>query len=176
VVLSIGQGSAAATPLQCALLSAAVANGGYAVRPHLNAALDGEVPIRIWSEATNDILLAGMRKCIEKGPPAPTGTGRLAAVNGLGVIGKTGSAQIMSLAHHEQYATEEDIPKHMRDHAWFIAGVVDRDPPIAICILIEHGHHGSSEAAPVAKLLIEYFYGVGEEPAAVVAKTGSAGR
>jgi len=65
----------------------------------------------------------------------------------------------MSLAHHEQYATEEDIPWHMRDHAWFVAGVLDREPRVALCILIEHGHHGSSAAAPHAKEVISYFYG-----------------
>jgi penicillin-binding protein 2 len=69
----------------------------------------------------------------------------------------------MSLAHHEQFETEEDIPYEFRDHAWFVAGVVDREPRIAICILVEHGHHGSTAASVLAKPLIEHFYR--DEPA-----------
>jgi penicillin-binding protein 2 len=64
----------------------------------------------------------------------------------------------MSLAHHEQFANEEDIPYEFRDHAWFVAGVIDQDPKVAICILVEHGHHGSTAASILAKPLIEYIY------------------
>jgi penicillin-binding protein 2 len=155
---SIGQGDTATTPLQNAMLMAAVINGGYRVRPYLNRALDPELSERIFSDRTIDIIRRGLLKCVEKGPPAPTGTGRAARVEGFQVLGKTGSAQMVGLEHHEQYETEEDIPKELRDHAWFVAGVLDRDPAIAICILIEHGHHGSSMAAPLAKTVIEYFY------------------
>ena len=162
--LSIGQGSAATTPLQIAVLMAAAANGGYRVQPFLNREADPHLSERLWSEATQALIVEGMRKCVEKGPPAPSGTGHAAKIDGMTILGKTGSAQMVSLSHHEQYATEEDIPKEIRDHAWFIAGVVDRDPPIAICVLVEHGHHGSSAAAPLAKTLIEYYYKSLEEP------------
>ena len=110
------------------------------------------------SEETVEIVRTGMRLCIEKGPPAPTGTGRLAQVPGIDLIGKTGSAQVTSLEVHEQYATEADIPYKFRDHAWFVAGVLDQEPKSSICILIEHGHHGSSAAAPLAKKIVEFFY------------------
>lgn len=155
---SIGQGDTSTTPLQNAVLMAAIVNGGYRVRPYLNQALQPERSERLFSERTIKIVREGLRKCVEKGPPAPTGTGRAAAVEGFTVIGKTGTAQMVGLEHHEGYETEEDIPKHLRDHAWFVAGVLDREPAIAICVLVEHGHHGSSVAAPLAKEVIEYFY------------------
>ena len=171
VNLSIGQGSACTTPLQNAVMMAAIVNGGRRVRPFLAQETGPLVSDPMFSEATMETVRAGLRRCVEDGPPPPTGTGHAAFIPGFDIIGKTGSAQVMSLAHHEQYATEEDIPWHMRDHAWFVAGVLDREPRIALCILIEHGHHGSSVAAPHAKDVISYFYGERgpESPAAAPA-------
>jgi penicillin-binding protein 2 len=120
-----------------------------------------------------EIVETGMRMCVEKKSPPPTGTGKEAAVDGMTVIGKTGTAQVMSLVHHEKYKREEDIPYEFRDHAWFVAGVLDQEPRLAICILVEHGHHGSSAAAPLAKHVIEHFYRGTPLPAdALVAKAG----
>jgi len=155
--LSIGQGACAVTPLQIAMLMASVVNGGYRLEPRLNAAARGG-RTRVMSEETVALIREGLRKCVEKGPPEPTGTGHAAYIEGMEIIGKTGSAQVVSLEAHAKYATEEDIPKELRDHAWFMTGVLDRDPPIAVCVLVEHGHHGSSVAAPLARELIEYFY------------------
>lgn len=155
--LSIGQGSCATTPLQIATLMATVINGGYIIEPTIDATRPN-TPERIMSESTVAIIQEGLRKCVEKGPPAPTGTGHAAYIAGMHVLGKTGSAQIVNLDMHEEYETEEDIPKELRDHAWFMTGVLDREPKIAICILVEHGHHGSSAASPLGKAMIEYFY------------------
>ncbi len=158
VNLSIGQGSASATPLQNTVMMAAIVNGGYRVRPYLNETIGPQLSERILSDRTIQIVQEGMRMCVEKKSPPPTGTGKEAAVDGMVVIGKTGSAQVMSLKHHEQFEKEEDIPYEFRDHAWFVAGVLDQQPRIAMCILVEHGHHGSSAAAPLAKDIIEFFY------------------
>ncbi|MFP6617166.1 MAG: penicillin-binding transpeptidase domain-containing protein, partial [Candidatus Hydrogenedentota bacterium] len=162
--LSIGQGSCAATPLQIAVLMSSVVNGGYRVEPNIEDGSTGE-KTRVMSEETVALIREGMRKCVEKGPPAPTGTGHAAYIEGMEIIGKTGSAQVVSLEAVEKYAREEDIPKELRDHAWFMTGVLDREPRIAMCILVEHGLHGSSVAAPLAKEMIEYFYASRERPA-----------
>ena len=158
VNLAIGQGAAIVTPLQTAVMMAAMINGGHRIRPYLK---EGRPTVRsesFLSEDTIRLVQKGIRKCVEKGPPAPTGTGHAAAIEGFSILGKTGTAQMVSLSHHEEYETEEDIPKHLRDHAWFVAGVNDRRPAIAISILGEHGHHGSRVAAPMARELIEHFY------------------
>jgi len=156
--LAIGQGEAATTPLQNAVMMAAIVNGGARVRPYVNLALSPEVSEPLVSERTLALVRAGMRKCVDKDPPAPTGTGNAAKVDGMAILGKTGSAQVVSLKHHEQYESEEDIPEELRDQAWFVAGVLERQPRVAVCVLVEHGHHGSSAAAPVARDVITYFY------------------
>lgn len=158
VNLAIGQGAAATTPLQNALLISAIVNGGYRVQPHVNRETPAAKSQRLLSDRTIGLIRAGLTKCVEKGPPAPTGTGHEAYMEGWHILGKTGSAQNVSLAHQEDYENEEDIPKELRDHAWFVAGVLDREPPLAICVLVEHGHHGGAAAAPLARDLIAYFY------------------
>ncbi len=170
VNLAIGQGAVATTPLQNAILMAAIVNGGRRIQPHVNRSANMTILEPFVSEHTLKIVRRGMRKCVEKGPPAPTGTGRQAHIEGFDIIGKTGSAQNVSLARHEEYETEEDIPKELRDHAWFTAGVLDREPRIALCVLVEHGHHGSSAAAPLARALIEFFYATRGTPNIKVAK------
>jgi penicillin-binding protein 2 len=156
--LSIGQGSANATPLQVAVLMASIVNGGRKVTPFLNTENYVEPTEVLFSNRTARIVREGMQKCVDKGPPAPTGTGHAAYREGVRILGKTGSAQIMNLSHHEKYETEEDIPKDFRDHAWFMAGVMNKEPRIVIGILVEHGHHGSSSASPLAGEIIDYYY------------------
>ncbi len=159
VNLSIGQGSAATTPLQNAVMLACIANGGYRVRPFLNRGRELARSEQLLSDSTVEVVTAGMRMCVEKAPPNyPTGTGWRAGIPGFTILGKTGSAQIMDLAKHKVYGHEDNIPKHMRDHAWFVAAVTDREPKVSICILVEHGHHGSTAASVLGKPVIEFIY------------------
>ena len=157
VNLSIGQGGASTTPLQNAVMMACIVNGGYRVQPYLNAARPPGRSEKFLSDTTVEMVRQGLQMCVEK-MDHPRGTGRRAHIPGMLVLGKTGTAQIMSLKHHEQFKTAEDIPYHMRDHAWFVAGVLDREPRISVCILIEHGHQGGEVASPYAKDVITYFY------------------
>ncbi|HOV34217.1 MAG TPA: penicillin-binding protein 2, partial [Candidatus Hydrogenedens sp.] len=159
VNLSIGQGSCTTTPLQNAVLMATIINGGHRIFPHLNSDFRPPEPEQqIFSKKTLDTVIEGMKLCVEPIEKSPAGTGKLARVDGITVIGKTGSAQIVSLEHQKKYKSEEEIPWEMKDHAWFVAGVIDQQPKIALCVLIEHGHHGSSVAVPFAKQVIEFFY------------------
>lgn len=173
VNLSIGQGSAATTPLQNTVMMACIANGGYRVRPFLNRDREPLKSERLLSQSTVDVVTAGMRMCVEKAPPQyPSGTGWRAGIPGFTILGKTGSAQVMSLEVHKKFGDEENIPKEMRDHAWFVAAVVDREPKIAICILVEHGHHGSTAASVLAKPIIEFVYRDQPLPDVQVAQVG----
>jgi penicillin-binding protein 2 len=159
VNLSIGQGSAATTPLQNAVMMACIVNGGSLVRPFLNRDREIMKSEPFLSEETIRVVTEGLHMCVAKAPPNyPTGTGWRAGVPGFTVLGKTGTAQIMDLAKHKVYGHEDNIPKHMRDHAWFVAAVTDREPRVAICILVEHGHHGSTAASVLGKPLIEFIY------------------
>ncbi len=163
VNLSIGQGGATTTPLQNAVLMASILNGGVRVRPYLNQELGPQNSERLFSEATLATVIKGMRLCVEDGPPAPSGTGHVAYTPGMAVLGKTGSAQVVSLKVQKMFKRPEDVPRKYREHAWFVAGVLDRQPKLAICVLVEHGFHGAEAAAPLAKKVIDFYY----------AKTGS---
>lgn len=159
VNLSIGQGAAGTTPLQAAVMTAAFMNGGRRVYPFIN---QEHGPARVsepfLQPETVEAIWEGMFMCVEK-EDFPAGTGIRAQVNGLAVGGKTGTSQNVGLHHLEEYGDNvEDIPYHMRHHAWFVAGVPDEDPPIAVSVLVEHGHAGSRAAAPLAREVIDYFY------------------
>lgn len=160
---AIGQGYVSVTPLQTAVMMATVVNDGRRVRPYIHADRAPEVSEPLFSESTLEAVRHALQLCVEK-KTAPSGTGQKAAVPGIVVLGKTGTAQVVSLQHHEDYETEEDIPYDLRDHAWFVAGCPYEDPPIAISVLVEHGLHGSSAAAPLAGKVIEFFYSKEVEP------------
>ncbi|MDP7639915.1 MAG: penicillin-binding transpeptidase domain-containing protein, partial [Candidatus Hydrogenedentes bacterium] len=173
--LSIGQGMATVTPLQGAMLMALITNGGHRIRPHLNRGLTPEVSELALRPEHIALVREGLVKCVEKGPPAPTGTGITAQIDGLTVLGKTGTAQVASLKARDPYTdADRPVPRGLLHHAWFVAGVPDLDPPIAVCVLIEHGESGGAASGPRAKAMIEYFY-AGRESAPEVALARSAG-
>ncbi len=152
ISVAIGQGPLLVTPLQMAAMMAAVANDGRMVVPHLRA---GEA-----SDAGRLELPAGVlgqvRKGLDQVVNAPHGTGRAARVPGLEVAGKTGTAQVVTQA---TWTKNEDLPAEQRDHAWFASFAPADDPQLVIVVFIEHGGHGSSAAAPVAKALYEKYFG-----------------
>jgi penicillin-binding protein 2 len=77
------------------------------------------------------------------------------------VAGKTGTAQVVHQG--DSKIPESQIPWEKRDHAWFVCYAPARAPEIAVVVLIEHGGHGGSVAAPVAKKIMEaYFQGKGQ--------------
>jgi penicillin-binding protein 2 len=146
--LSIGQGEILATPLQMASLMAAVANGGTRYRPHILKEFrkgtrvdfgdypkdDGQLPL---STHHIELLKRSLRAVVN----GPDGTGRLAAVEGVEVAGKTGTAQ----------------NPHGEDHAWFVAFAPLDNPKIVVAVLVEHGGHGGVTAAPIAGKIIEAY-------------------
>jgi penicillin-binding protein 2 len=159
VILAIGQGYATVTPLQGAMLMALVVNGGHRVFPYLNRNLDPGFEDLNLNPDHIAVVRAGLIKCVEKGPPAPTGTGRNAQIEGLTVLGKTGTAQVAKLEARDPFIDADlPVPRALLHHAWFVAGVPDLDLPIAVCVLIEHGESGGDAAGPRAKAMIEHFY------------------
>jgi len=81
------------------------------------------------------------------------GTGRLARSNIVEIAGKTGTAQVVG----RRYKLDKDSIK-FKDHAWFTGFAPYKSPRIIVTVIIEHGGHGGSTAAPVAKKLIEEYY------------------
>jgi penicillin-binding protein 2 len=147
--LSIGQGEILVTPLQLACFMAAVANGGTVFQPRLVKEIRGsdEQKVEIKSPKArtqlpvSDGRLGIIKRSLRAVVHHAEGTGRLAAVQGVEVAGKTGTAQ----------------NPHGEDHAWFVGFAPLNDPQISVAVLIEHGGHGGTAAAPIAARIIEAY-------------------
>ena len=158
--IAIGQGFILVTPLQAAVMMAAVANGGTLFRPsYLEQVVDsnGEI-IKAFSAHVNGSLpvsksrLNLIRQALEGVVSDRKGTGRKARIEGIKVAGKTGTSQVIGQKKRRQ---SEKMAWRYRDHAWFVAYAPADAPGIAVAVLVEHGGHGGSAAAPVAKRVIE---------------------
>jgi penicillin-binding protein 2 len=90
------------------------------------------------------------------------GTGRRAAIEGISVAGKTGTAQVFK---HSAGIDADKLPKDERDHAWFVGYAPADRPEIAFAIVVEHGGHGGTSAAPVARRVLEVYFEPLLEPA-----------
>jgi beta-lactamase regulating signal transducer with metallopeptidase domain len=138
---SIGQGPVTATPLQMAMVAAAIGNGGQSYFPRLRM---GE-PVRLradllkegWSGEGIEIVRRGMWKCVNEAG----GTGRSARVEGLEVAGKSGSVQSWRQQGGEQVKDT---------HGWFIAFAPFENPKYAVCVVVQGARSGGGVAAPIA--------------------------
>ena len=72
------------------------------------------------------------------------------------IAGKTGTAQVFSIKQDEKY-DEESVTEHLKDHALFIAFAPAKNPQLAIAVIVEHGGHGGSVAAPIARKIFDHY-------------------
>ena len=84
------------------------------------------------------------------------GTARGSRLADIDVSGKTGTSQVISRKENETLA-EEDMPIHLRAHAWFVAYAPSEHPTIAVAVVVENGEHGSGAAAPIAREMIKTY-------------------
>ncbi|HKY02675.1 MAG TPA: penicillin-binding protein 2 [Burkholderiales bacterium] len=163
VSVGIGQGYNLATPLQLAYATAILANNGVAYKPHLVRTItDSRTGVQraVESEPVRTVPLnpkwVGLVKAAMVDVTRPGGT---ASVAGRGTpysfAGKTGTAQVIGIKQGEKY-DEKRISERFHDHALFVAFAPAEQPKIAIGILVENGKHGSTTAAPIARLLFDY--------------------
>ncbi len=149
ISVSIGQGLLAVTPVQMATMISAVANGGTLVRPHLardTKAESAKLPV---AAGTLALIRDALADVVEEG------TATRAQLGPIHVAGKTGTAQVFK----KSVGVDADKqPKDERDHAWFIGYAPAEKPEIAFAIVIEHGGHGGTTAAPVARKVLEVFF------------------
>ena len=171
IIASIGQGYMLATPLQLANATAALATRGKRYRPHLVTAIEdpltGErtemIPERLPDvEIDNEFywenVIAAMHDVIQ----GETGTARAAGRGAAYLIaGKSGTAQIFTIAQEEKY-NEEEIEERLRDHALFIAFAPLDEPQIAVAVIVENGSSGSRIAAPIARAVMDQHLGFGD--------------
>jgi penicillin-binding protein 2 len=74
------------------------------------------------------------------------------------MAGKSGTAQVFSVAQDESYE-EEEIAEHLRDHALFISFAPLANPKIAVAVVVENGSSGSRTAAPIARAIMDRYLG-----------------
>ena len=91
-----------------------------------------------------------------------SGTGTKALIPGRDVCGKTGTAQVYAASAGVK---DEDLPPEMRDHAWFVGFAPRDNPRVAFAVIVEHGGHGGTAAAPIVKQVLEKFFESEEKPA-----------
>lgn len=148
--MSIGQGYNLVTPAQIARLYGALGSGKTAP---LSFVTKDKFPTEI--TAVSKEHLGTVREALRAVVNEPHGTAPRARIAGVTVAGKTGTAQIVS--NWDRSINEEDVARKMKDHAWFAAWAPYDDPEIAVAVLVEHGAHGSTAAAPVARDVIDFF-------------------
>jgi penicillin-binding protein 2 len=85
------------------------------------------------------------------------GTAWKSRVKGLDICGKTGTAQVIGRKEKKADSDAKELLEKFKDHAWFIAYAPAGSPKIAVAVIVEHGEHGSSTAAPIAQALIQYY-------------------
>jgi penicillin-binding protein 2 len=162
ISVAIGQGYVLATPLQMAGLMSAVFNGGTLYQPSVIRWVGNEnnkvyefSPKVIGRLNVKEQNLEIIRKALVDVVNGPGGTGSKAKIKGFLVAGKTGTAQVIELG--KEKGLSKDLASELADHAWFVAiGPADK-PGLAVAVLMEHGGHGGSEAAPVARELFEVY-------------------
>lgn len=157
ITASIGQGYTLVTPLQLAVMTSRIANGGFAVKPRI---LRGEYDNLFFPQINVDtrylnLVKRGMFSVVNK----PNGTGKTAAFiyNGKQMAGKTGTTQVKRITREERLhgvIKQENLPWKYRNHALFVGYAPFKNPRFAVSVVIEHGMSGSSAAGPIARDLM----------------------
>jgi len=175
VIAAIGQGYVLTTPMQLAVMTAAVANGGVVYRPQVVSRVEdweGNVLRERQREILNkvslaDEIIAPVREGLEAVVQEPHGTGGRCRIPGIRVAGKTGTAQVIRMKDDDEEETQDGRePYKHRDHALFVAYAPADKPEIAVAVVVEHGEHGSSAAAPVAREILGAYFGAQQAAAA----------
>jgi penicillin-binding protein 2 len=155
ISVATGQGPLLVTPIQIAVMTAAIANGGRRVVPHLvrDPAREPRSDSTIAEEIPREHLQR-VREAMWSVVNEAQGTGAAARTHGIAIAGKTGTAQVIT---QETRTDNRELPLEQRDHAWFISFAPADDPRLVVVVFVEHGGAGSRAAAPLAKPIYETF-------------------
>jgi len=163
ISIGIGQGYNAYTPIQLAVALATLAANGDMYRPHLVSHIDnlrtGErrsiepVLLRhVQLKAENlDFVKRAMASVNKEGTGARAFASAL-YTNG----GKTGTAQVIGMKQNEKY-DEKKVAERHRDHSLFIVFAPLENPKIALMVIVENGGFGARTAAPIARVVLDYY-------------------
>ncbi|MFO7483939.1 penicillin-binding protein 2 [Oceanibaculum nanhaiense] len=172
LIAGIGQGYILTTPLQLAVMTARLVNGGVAVTPHLTRHLPGQGGLQTVALPGSEggfpslgiaqehlRLVRTAMAAVTNDPNGGTAYRARIAEAGLEMGGKTGTAQVRRITMAERQTgvrKNEDLPWRHRDHALFVGYAPVNAPRYCCAVIVEHGGGGSAVAAPIARdLLIE---------------------
>ena len=160
ISVGIGQGAVATTPIQLARAVGAITSDGLLVRPHL--AFPDQFPpgFKQVAEYTSQVhvpmdeknwmtITDAMAEVV-----SPMGTAGRAAVKGIDIAGKTGSAQTVSNDLKKKMSAKEK--GEFKDNGWFVGVTPRRNPEIVVACLFEGGEHGALAAVVATKVIKAY--------------------
>ena len=161
---AIGQGDVNVTPLQLAVMYAALANGGKVFTPQVvrrvesanGEVIEDFVPKLVrqiqMSTEEHDLIIKALTAVVNE----PGCTASRARLKDIVVAGKTGTAQVMRIG---SIRLKKDQQKYLeRDHAWFAAFAPAQDPEVVVVVLNEHSGFGGREAAPATAAIIQKYF------------------
>src|SRR5579864_3221897 len=158
ISVGIGQGAVAVTPVQLMRAIGAISMGGKMVVPHVadpSGLPSNFLEVNHYSDVKMvpidpsgwNFITDAMVKVLQ-----PGGTSPLAAIPGIEIAGKTGSAQVVSLSTRAKHQNNEDLAQN----GWFVGFTPRRNPDVVVCVLFQGGEHGKL-AARLATQVIKAF-------------------
>jgi len=173
LIAGIGQGYILTTPMQLAVMTARLANGGNAVTPRLTVARVTPQGVEPYAQEAAPslgilpehlaVVLDGMDMVVN----SPKGTARRSRIKEpkWRMAGKTGTVQVRRITRAERengIPKSDDVPWEERDHALFIGYAPVDNPRFAVAVVVEHGGGGSAVAAPIASKVLREALRLGE--------------
>ena len=162
ISVGIGQGPVTVTPISLAVMISEVANGGERVTPHVLRAVDqgqGWVPVDPTPPRPAFLMRPGILEPVRDGlwlaVNNADGTGVAARVAGHDVVGKTGTAQVIS-TEGAKLAAKAGL--NVADNSWFVFYAPRDHPQIAGVVFAEHAGWGATGAAPIARYALETYF------------------
>jgi penicillin-binding protein 2 len=177
ISVGIGQGAVAVTPMQLMRAISAVSMGGKLVVPHVAdpAGLPpGYLEVNHYSEVKDipfdpngwNVITDAMGRVL-----LPEGTAPMAHIPGIDIAGKTGSAQVVSLATRAKHQNNESLAQN----GWFVGFTPRRNPDVIVCVLFEGGEHGRLAARLATQVIKAYVDKQRRQPIKVVKDPGKDG-
>jgi penicillin-binding protein 2 len=158
ISVGIGQGAVAVTPIQLARAAAAISTGGRLVVPHVvnpSGLPPGYLEVNHYAEVKNipidpggwNLITDALGRVLQ-----PEGTAPSAHIPGIDIAGKTGSAQIVSLATRAKHTNSEALAQN----GWFVGFTPRRNPDVLVVVLFEGGEHGRLAARLATQVIKAY--------------------
>ena len=174
ISVSIGQGYVLVTPLQILRAVSAISTGTL-VTPHIFLHAERQPDaLPEWPQQklpVDEEILNKIRHGMWGSVNGSGGTGHGAEIHGLNICGKTGTVQVIGNEKKKELGGKQ---AEYEDHSWF-AGFGNKDnPEIAVVVFVEHGGHGGTACAPLAREILSVYFAKKTHPALAIASANPA--